>query len=74
MTLTNAYCTVAEFQALSRIDSGGDQTLHEICINAASRLVANVDIGATTAELVDGSPFPLPGAGEWFWMTFERRV
>lgn len=39
MSLTNAYCTVAEFQSLSRIDSGADQTLHEICINAASRLV-----------------------------------
>lgn len=40
--------------------------------NAASRLVANVEIGATTVELVDGSPFPAPGGGEWFWLTFER--
>lgn len=39
MTITNGYCTLADFKAFARITDTVDDTINEAVINAASRMV-----------------------------------
>ena len=39
MALTNCYCTVDEFMTFTRIGDFEDAVIHDLCLNAASRMV-----------------------------------